>query len=138
MIGKLIQITYAFKPRDYIPPAPRMYATQYDVSQVTEDQWRVIRRLGARDPSSVALAMRRHGVATVDELVAQLEHYTPQRRVRLRIIAALSRLVGGYQGDPNRREIARALRQPGSHRRRTMIDQVRERQRDAKRAGLIL
>ncbi len=90
--------------RDYIPPLPRgMLATKYE--DFTEDERRVMARHGARDPMGVKVAMRRAGVTSADELVSQLEHYSPTRRIKDRINRAIGRVVGGTDHDPHEKEI---------------------------------
>lgn len=106
MIYKLWYVLGRLFNRDYIPPLPRgMLATKYE--DYTEDERRVMARHGARDPQGVKVAMRRAKVDTVDELVGQLDHYTPARRIKERIHRAIGRVVGGTDHPPHEKEISR-------------------------------
>jgi hypothetical protein len=106
MIYKLWRVIGMLFNRDYIPPLPRgMLATAYE--ELTEDERRVMARHGARDPNGVKVAMRRAGVTTADELVSQLEHYTPARRIKERVHRAIGRVVGGTDYEPHEKEIRR-------------------------------
>lgn len=106
MIYKFWRVLGMLFNRDYIPPLPRgMLATKYE--DYTEDERRVMARHGARDPSGVKVAMRRAGVTTADELVNQLEHYSPARRIKERVHRAIGRVVGGTDHDPHEQEIRR-------------------------------
>jgi NAD(P)-dependent dehydrogenase (short-subunit alcohol dehydrogenase family) len=49
--------------------------------------------------------MRRAGVASVDELVEQLEHFRPQHRFRARLSRAIGRVLGAYDHPPHRAEL---------------------------------
>lgn len=92
--------------RDYIPPLPRgMLATHYE--DFTEDERRVMARHGARDPNGVKVAMRRAGVTSIDDLVSQLDHYTPERRIKDRLNRAIGRVVGGTEHPPHEKDIRR-------------------------------
>lgn len=86
-----------------------MLATRYD--ELPKPESRVIARLGARDPTGVKLAMKRHKAKDIPELVGMLEHYEAQRRTKERIENALGRLVGGVPYPPHQREIQQAMRE---------------------------
>lgn len=106
MIYKFWRVLGMLFNRDYIPPLPRgMLATKYE--DYTEDERRVMARHGARDPMGVKVAMRRAKVETVEELVNQLEHYSPARRFKERLHRAIGRVVGGTDYDPHEKEIRR-------------------------------
>lgn len=108
MIKKLLKTIYFLTNRDKIPRLPsRMYANHFDDTDATQDDWRVLARLGARDPQGIKVAMRRHGVSSPTELAKQLEHYQAQRRVGERWRRALIRLSGGKEVDPHHEEIKR-------------------------------
>lgn len=92
--------------RDRIPKLPRgMLAAKYET--IARPEGRVLARLGARDPLGIKVAMKRHKVETIEELVEKLEHYQPRRNIRQRILMALGRALGGYPHDPHRAEILR-------------------------------
>lgn len=87
-----------------------MLATRYDEADVTKEQWRVLDRIGARDPAGIKLAMKRHGVDDIESLVALLEHHKPQRRVKQRIMNSIARFTEGTKRDPHAEEIKRAFK----------------------------
>jgi hypothetical protein len=93
---------------DKIPRVPRVLAT--DFKTFTDAEARVMARLGIRSPSGLQLALKRHKVNNVDELVALLEHHKPRRRLlyRLRLMAA--RAGGSRFGHPHRKEIYAAVK----------------------------
>jgi hypothetical protein len=106
---------------DRIPKLPRgMLATNYE--KIARPERGVLARLGARDPIGVKVAMRRHGVETIEELTAILEHQQPRRRVGERLWLALGRIIGGKPYDPNAREI-RALARHKIDPRQAAIEQ---------------
>jgi hypothetical protein len=94
--------------RDKIPKLPRMYASEY--SSIDLDSERIMARYGIRSPSGLKLAMKRHGVTTVDELVALLEHHKAQRDIRKRLRAGLDRFSSGTTAIPHQKEIRRLVR----------------------------
>lgn len=88
-----------------------MLASRYEEMDVTRDQWRVLDRIGARDPAGIKRAMKKYQVDTMEELIALLEHHKPQRKVKQRFINALGRLVpGSYPHDPHEKEVKRAMK----------------------------
>jgi hypothetical protein len=86
-----------------IPKLPRMYATEY--TTLDPDSARIMTRYGIRSPSGLKLAMKRHNVTTVDQLVAKLEHHQAQRRIRQKLQQGLERLSSGTKAIPHQREI---------------------------------
>jgi hypothetical protein len=103
----LYKFLYAFVMlfnRDYIPRLPRgMLAIKYN--QFTDQERRVAARMGARDPIGVKVALRRAGVDSADDLVKQLDHYTPEREVRRRLSVGIGRVMGGHDHDPHAADI---------------------------------
>lgn len=87
-----------------------MLAAKYDESNVTRDEWRVLDRIGARDPAGIKRAMKRYKVDNINDLVAVLEHQQPKRKPFYRLKQALGRLVGDYNYDPHAREVKRAFK----------------------------
>lgn len=88
-----------------------MLATKYEESDVTQQQWRVLDRIGARDPAGIKRAMKKYQVDTIDELVAVLEHHKPKRNIKRRLMTALGRLApGSYPHDPHETEVKRAMK----------------------------
>lgn len=111
MIEKILKTIYYFTNRDYIPPLPRGYlATKYNRDTVTPEQWRVLRKIGARDPAGIRRALKQYNVQTLDELYDILKHYDPQRNVRNRLYNALGRFFGGKPYDPYQKDINRVFR----------------------------
>lgn len=105
---KLKKLLWDIAIRDRIPKLPkRMLANQFEVNDANEEQWRVLSRLGARDPAGVKVAMKRAGVDNVYDLIAMLEHQEAQRQTRERWESALNRFVGGKPYDPHEAEIKR-------------------------------
>jgi hypothetical protein len=130
MLNKLLNTIYYFKNRDYIPPTPKAYKTKYSTDDVTEEQWRVLRRLGARSPHGIKQALEKHNCSSVDELIEHLQHYTPQRRVKRRLWLALGRMVGGMPYDPNQSDYQKAFRKS---RRAKELTEIRRRQEHNRR-----
>lgn len=126
MIKKILRKLWRLTPWDKLPRAPRMFATEYDRADKAEA--RVMARLGIRSPSGLRVAMKRYNVETIDELVAELEHHQPRRRLAHRIKLMLARASGGTRGHPHAGEIYRAVK------RRRGADLVDERVKQVKRA----
>lgn len=112
MLYKLSRLLWTLSNRDYIPKLPRgMLATKYEETEVSAQQWRVLDRIGARDPAGIKRAMKKYGVDNLDDLVAMLEHHKPKRHVRRRLMTALGRLApGSYTRDPHEKEVKRAMK----------------------------
>jgi len=87
-----------------------MLANRYDSDNVTRDEWRVLDRIGARDPAGIKRAMKRYKVDNIPDLVAVLEHHQPKRKSLHRLKRALGRLVGDYNYDPHAREVKQAFK----------------------------
>jgi hypothetical protein len=87
-----------------------MLAAEYDSESVTRDEWRVLDRVGARDPAGIKRAMKKHKVDNIPDLVALLEHHQPERKPFYRLKQALGRLVGEYNYDPHAREVKQAFK----------------------------
>ena len=104
MIAAIVKALWRIRNYDRIPKLPRgMLATKYE--HIPADGRRVMARLGARDPRGVAIAMRRAGVESVDDLIEQLEHFRPQHRFRARLSRAIGRVLGAYDHPPHRAEL---------------------------------
>lgn len=109
MLYKIIRALWRIKNYDRIPRLPRgMLAGRYE--SISPEQRRVLARLGARDPAGVQVRLKRAGVETVEELVAQLEHQRPARRLRRRIRLMLGRWVGGTDYHPTQKAILAGAR----------------------------
>jgi hypothetical protein len=115
--------------RQYIPPLPRMLATNYNSDELTNDQSRVLARIGARDPAGIKRAFKIYQVDNINDLVAVLEHYQPRRNVRRRLYMALARLSGGYLHDPHADEVKAAFRKSS---KMIEIIKIKERQKKVK------
>ena len=130
MFYKLYRLLYFISNRDYIPKLPRgMLARKYDERDVTRDEWRVLDRIGARDPDGIKRAMKKYKVDNIPDLVAVLEHHQPQRKPGQRLKNALGRVVGGYSYDPHAKEVKRAFKY---HLESQQHIQIKERMRNAK------
>lgn len=106
MLIKLIKELWRIKLRDRIPKLPRgMLATEY--SEISEDERRIMARMGIRSPSGVKLAMKRAKVKSIEELVAQLKHHTPRRRAGEKLFKMFGRLFGSRGYDPHREALRR-------------------------------
>lgn len=117
--------------RDRIPKLPRgMLATRYE--NISDDERRVMARMGTRDVNGVRLAMRRHGVSTAKELIELLEHQKPKRNFWHRIHNGIGRAVGGEDHDPHQEEIRQAFR-PNKKSQQTA--EIMERAKAARRAA---
>jgi len=77
---------------------------------ITEDDRRVMARMGARDPTGVAIKMRRAKVRNVDDLVKQIDHYEPTRNVWYRFKRGLGRVMGATDYNPYAEAIRRDAR----------------------------
>jgi hypothetical protein len=96
--------------RDQIPKLPRgMLASEYKT--VTEDERRVMARMGTRDPIGVKRAMRLYGAKTAQELIEMLDHQQPKRNIIRRIWLGIGRLAGGEEKHPHQEEILQDARQ---------------------------
>ena len=132
MLYKLWRLLAMLFNRDYIPKLPRgMLATKYD--DVASPERRVMARMGARDLIGVKVAMRRAGVTTVEELVNQLEHYEPERRMKVRLHRAIGRVVGGTDYDPHADDIRRIDSTHTRRKERAQRD-IKKRLKDTQRA----
>jgi hypothetical protein len=130
MLRKLWRTLAMIANRNRIPPLPRgMLATAYD--EIPSEEGRVLARLGARDPIGVNVAMRRAGVDSLEDLVAQLKHYQPEREFQKRLEQAIGRVVGGVGHDPHRAEIMRDERHSKQSARQKEIEQRVKRTRKA-------
>ena len=111
-----------------IPKLPRVYASKYDT--IPAEAVDVMRRLGCRDPRGVQIAMKRHGVTSIKELVAILEYQQAKRNTRHRVWLAIGRVVGGRDVDPHRADIMKETR-PGK--KSAASQDIRQRMKDAAR-----
>ncbi len=87
-----------------------MLATKYDELDVTANEWRVLHRIGARDPVGIKRAMKKYNVDNIPDLVSVLEHHQPQRKTLQRLLTALGRVVGGYGYNPHKQEFTQAFK----------------------------
>jgi len=87
-----------------------MLASNYDEMEVSRDEWRVLDRIGARDPAGIKRAMKRYKVDNIQDLIAVLEHHKPRRRFWERVNTAIGRVVGGYKHDPHAQEVKQAFK----------------------------
>lgn len=104
-IRKLVKYLLKVSLRSQIPPLPRMPAAEY--RQINPEIARVMARYGIRSPSGLKTAFRRHQVATIDALVARLEHHRVRREIRRRWRAGMQRIAGGSHQNPHAKEIER-------------------------------
>jgi hypothetical protein len=105
----LYSVLYRLLPKQRIPKLPgRMYSSEFHT--FTSDERRVLARLGARDPKGIRLALKRHNVETVDELVRLLDHQRPQREFRRRWAALMGRTFDTTEHQPHAREIIETAR----------------------------
>jgi len=130
MMSKILDTIYWFKNKDYIAKTPSMYKTGYDVEQVTEEEWRVMRRLGARDPRGITRAMKKYNVDTIPELIEMLDHFEPQRRPLERLRLALARMIGGINYNPHKKAMEQSFR---NHRNAKQVAEIKQRMNMAKR-----
>ncbi len=111
MLRKLYKTLWEITNRDNIPKLPRgMLATKYNESDVSTEQWRVLHRIGARDPAGIKRAMKRHKVDNIPDLVALLEHHKPRHRFSIRLENAIGRVLGGHKRDPHADDVRRAFK----------------------------
>lgn len=107
-----------------------MYATQYEETDVSSSQWRVLHRIGARDPAGIKRAMKKYQVDNIPDLVALLEHHQPRHRFRDRLFTALGRVAGGYKTDPHADDTKRAFKHYYENEK---LVEIRDRQKRVKR-----
>jgi hypothetical protein len=62
-------------------------------------------RLGIRDVIGLKVRLKRAQVEHVDDLVAQLEHFQPERKLRRRLSVAIGRVLHASDFPPHRAEI---------------------------------
>lgn len=104
MITKIIRALLLLRMRDRIPKLPRaMLAEKYQ--RLDRAHERVLARLGARSPNGVRVALKRAGVETIPDLVAQLEHFRARRRVGERLRKMVGKFFGATQYHPHQRAI---------------------------------
>jgi hypothetical protein len=113
MIRLLYSVLLRVLPRQRIPKLPRgMLSADYPT--MTHDDARVLARLGARDPRGIKVAMKRHNVSSIDELVKLLKHHEIDRQFRQRLNALICHMTRSHNFDPTApmmRDLGRALRQ---------------------------
>lgn len=91
-----------------------MLAVDFNVDKVSRDEWRVVARLGSRDPAGIKRAMRKYDVQTIDELAKVLKHHNPERKFRHRLKKACGRMVGDYNYDPHKQAMKQAFYKPSA------------------------
>lgn len=132
MLSKFYRLLWFIHNREYIPKLPRgMLASKYDEMDLTRDEWRVLDRIGARDPAGIKRAMKQHKVDNIQDLIAVLEHHKPRRRIRERLNTAIGRVVGGYKYDPHADDVKRAFKQ---YRENEQYIKIKERIKKAKQS----
>jgi len=87
-----------------------VFAIEYDEDDVTKNEWRVLHRIGSRDPMGIKRAMKQYNVDNIPDLVKLLEHHEPDRRFMIRLLNACGRVVGGYSYNPHKKEMGREFR----------------------------
>lgn len=106
MIKGFFKAVWMFKNKDHIPKLPRgMLATKYDPNELTENERRVLARLGARDKNGIKRAIKKYGAKDIDDLVLMLQIQHPKRNFLHRLKTAVGRLVGGVDYMPHARAI---------------------------------
>jgi len=103
-----------------------MLANDYDESTVSRDEWRVLDRIGARDPAGIKRAMRKYDVDTMDELVKLLKHHKPVRKPGERLKKAVGRMFGDYWHDPHKKEFNRAFKYHQSAEEKQVIQRMKK------------
>jgi hypothetical protein len=104
MIRALLKYLLRIANYDRIPRLPKgMLATKYDA--VPDDARRVMARLGIRDVVGLKVRLKRAKVEHVDDLVAQLEHFQPERKLQRRLSVAIGRVLHASDFPPHRAEI---------------------------------
>lgn len=132
MLYKIYRLLWFISNRDYIPKLPRgMLAAKYETEDVSRDEWRVLDRIGARDPAGIKRAMKKYKVDNINDLVALLEHQKPKHKPFYRLKQALGRLVGEYNYDPHAREVKQAFKY---HLESQEHIRIKERMRKAKQS----
>ena len=105
MIKGLLKSFYWIANYHRIPKLPRGFlSSSYTLLNRTER--RVLARLGARDPRGIEFALKRAKLKDVHQLIDVLEHQTPKRRMRTRIINGITRIMGSSHEHPHIREIS--------------------------------
>lgn len=109
LVRQALKRFYLLTLRRKVPGAPVGYAN-LNPPRVEYDHARVFARLGARSREGVQVAMRKRGASSVDELVEQLEHFSPRREVGRRIRGWVRWWRGDLDYDPDRARRKRAKR----------------------------
>lgn len=130
MIRGLLRAFYWIRNYERIPKLPRGFLSA-SYAALNRAERRVLARLGARDPRGIRFALKRAKLHDVEQLIDQLEHQTPKRRVTTRIINGLTRIMGSSHEHPHRREIRQTGRRHDLHieieqRRRALIERHKE------------
>jgi uncharacterized membrane-anchored protein YjiN (DUF445 family) len=109
MLASLYKLLYKFLPKQHIPRLPRGMLSA-DFETFDKNERRVLARFGARDPRGIKVAMRKHRVASIDELVEQLPHHRAQREFQRRFNALICRMQNATNYDPHRLDLLKAAR----------------------------
>ena len=106
----IYDLVWRIRNRDMIARVPTTYRSTYDVEEVSDVQWHVLIKYGARDPAGIARAMRKHKCASIEELVGVLKYYVPERKPWSRLFRGIGRLWGGKSYDPHAQQISTVFR----------------------------
>ena len=110
-LRRFISVIIKLKNRDYIPKLPRGFlANPYHEDNVTAEQWRVLHRIGSRDPAGIKKALKDYDVDNIDQLIELLHHHKPSRNIKRRLRTAFCRLIGEYDHDPHALTVKRAFK----------------------------
>lgn len=94
-----------------LPPMPRMYSTEYQLSDVDEDTQTLMRMTHTRCPQGVEILKRRHGAKTAKALIDSLPRRRRPRRIGRRFGALIRSLLGLLPYDPMKSIYRQHLRQ---------------------------
>lgn len=83
-----------------LPVLPRMYSTEFKLSDVDRDTETLMRLTHTRCPQGVEVLKKRHGAATARILIEQLPARRRPRRIKARLVGLFRRAFGLMAYDP--------------------------------------
>lgn len=83
-----------------LPVLPRMYSTEFKLTDVDQDTQTLMRLTHTRCPQGVEVLKKRYGAATARDLIEQLPARRRPRRIKARLVGLFRRAFGLLPYDP--------------------------------------
>lgn len=93
-----------------LPVLPRMYSTEFKLTDVDRDIQTLMQMTHTRCPQGVEVLKKRHGAATARALIEQLPARRRPRRIKARLLGLYRRMFGLMAYDPARQYASQARR----------------------------